>query len=73
MPLTTIQVHRGNAPAQGVTVMLSFLTGGVSATERTGRDGTATISHSATGNAKVIIDGRTMGTIRTPGRESFRI
>lgn len=74
MPTTTIIVqHASGAPAVGAKVVLSFDFGGVTRPVLTGRSGEAVIDHSATGTAKVIINGSTRGTIRTPTRTSFKL
>lgn len=71
MPVSTIHVNRNGRPVSGSKVMLSFATGGVSETVRTGSDGKAVVNHTATGTATVFIDGRNMGQMRAPGTQSF--
>ena len=74
MPTTTIIVqHRSGSGAKGQKVVLSFDHGGVTPTLRTDRDGKAVIDHAAKGNAKVIINGRTVGTVRTPTHSSYEV
>lgn len=67
MPSSMIQVYTSSgSPASGRTVVLSFSTGGVTRSVRTDRNGKAVVCHDRTGQAKVIVDGTTRGTIRAP-------
>lgn len=71
MPVSTVHVtQNGSSAPAGVKVMLSFSTGGVSETARTDSGGRATVSHTASGTAKVFIDGRHRDTMRAPGTVS---
>lgn len=67
MPVSTIHVNHNGSPAAGVKVMLSFATGGVTGAVYTDRQGQATISHTASGAAKVFVNGSSRGTMRAPG------
>ena len=68
MPVSTVYVyHSSGSPAQGASVTLSFSHSGVSPSSRTDRDGKAIVDHTATGEATVIVDGTTVGSMRAPG------
>lgn len=71
MPVSTIHVtQNGSTAPAGVKVMLSFAGGGVSETARTDSSGRATVSHTASGTAKVFVDGRQRDTMHAPGTVS---
>lgn len=73
MPSTTINVYYSSgSPAVGTSVSLSFTSSGVTQSFRTDSRGCANVSHTATGSAKVIIDGATQPQIiNAPGNYSF--
>ncbi len=60
----------GRGPLSNARVCLSIdgiLTGGVTATVRTNNNGVATIPHSASGTAKIIVDGTIVDKMQVPG------
>lgn len=77
MPTTTIKVQyqSSGGPVSGARVSLTFTggIGGVSGTESTDSHGIARIDHSSAGEAKVIINGTSRGTVRCPTEASFSI
>lgn len=63
-----VQYRDGSKP-KGVRVVLSFRgwSGGVTKAFYTDAYGVALVEHASTGEADVIVSGRTCGSFRTPG------
>lgn len=70
MPTTRVTVqYSSGTPAKGQKVVLSIsgiLTGGVTPAVYTNDRGVAIIDHSATGEAKIIVNGTTKRSERVP-------
>ena len=67
MASSQIRVLRdGDRPVRGARVVLSFF-GGQTEAVHTDSDGVAQIDHDSTGEAKIFVDGRECGSLRTPG------
>jgi len=77
MATTTIQVQyrSSGGPVSGARVSLSFTSGigGVTGEASTDSRGIARIDHASVGEAKVIINGISRGTVRCPTEASFSI
>jgi hypothetical protein len=71
MPYTKIIVQRKNGSmVQGARVSLSIsgvFSGGVTGSVLTDRYGVAIIEHQSTGEAKVLVNGFSQGSVRVPG------
>jgi hypothetical protein len=63
-------VRDGDRPVRGARVVLSFF-GGLTDAAHTDSDGVARIDHASTGEAKVFVDGRECGSLRTPGSKTI--
>lgn len=69
MPYSKVVVqYQSGSAASGISVVLSFSgLGGVTKKVFTDSKGIAVVEHSSSGQAKVIVDGSTKGTMRAPG------
>jgi len=70
MPASTIFVnYPDGSPCSSTKVVLGF-SSGMTSPGFTDSQGSVTIEHSATGNAKVYVSGKDCGSFHAPGRTS---
>lgn len=76
MATSKVTIYRNQVPARGVRVSFEytgFFQNGFTSDYYTNDDGVAFIEHESKGNARVYINGREMGKMKTPGMESYNL